>query len=224
MMKSITALSALFLSTGLLAACDANTSLKPSMYEQSIYSQRSIELTEERFIRAYPAQQFGYDHLRMIEDYYAHDAAGPLYIAVGYDPDKKGADLGARNQANILRGQLAKLNLYNAVIKPVPVHGTAGEVVVGYDKLTARAPQNCGIMPGNHKTETGSYGDYGLGCTVMDMTAQQIAYPADLMGNGGIGDQYDGGQAATVVIRDVRAGAIREEIPSYILSEIGSDG
>jgi type IV pilus biogenesis protein CpaD/CtpE len=207
----------------LLTACGTGGSLKPSMYENSTHTQRSIEINEERFVQAYMADKFTENDLEMITDLYSHDAASPLYIALSYDANNRLAKQRTESRVNIVRNDLEKMKIKNATVKAVPTTDTTERIVVGYDRLIARGPQNCGTMPGMDQSQTGSYGDYGMGCTVMDMMAKQIAYPADLLGQGGLGGISDGGQAAAIVNRDVRAGEIREEIPTYILSEIGSD-
>lgn len=225
MKKTLTLLPLASLALLSLCACDTLGigSLKPSMTEETVVSQRPIEIVENRHIETLPAREITYNRLIALSEDYANNGDSPLYVVFGYDPNKSGAKLAAFNRSNIVRGQLGKLEVHNAVVKTTPIVGSNGDAVIAYDRLTARGPQNCGTMPGNEGTETGSYGDYGLGCTVNDMIAKQIASPADLEGREGLGEKYDGGRAAAQVNRDVRAGEVNDFVPSYILSELAAN-
>ena len=206
-----------------LTACEKGIgSLQPSMFEKSNLTQREIELVETRHTQTLPANDITYDHLMNLSDAYLREGQSPLYVVFGYDPNQKNAKLSAYNRSNIVRGQLAKLDIRNAVVTTVPVIGSNGDAVISYDKLQAQGPSNCGTMPGMDTKQTGGYGDYGMGCTVKDMMAKQIANPSDLEGVAGLDGIYDGSRGATTVNRDVRSSEVNDFVPSYILSEIGS--
>lgn len=204
-----------------LSACIG--SLKPSMMEDSIITPRPIELHQDRFVETMSKRDITYDYLARISEDYKHRGKSPLYIVFGYDPDEKGAKLSAFNHSNIVKGQLGKLGISNAMVETTPVIGSDGTAVIGYDRMTATGPSNCGKMPGLGNTQTGAYGDYGLGCTVKDYMAQQVATPSDLEGVGGLGERNDGMRAANIANRDVRAGNVNTFVPSYILSELAGN-
>lgn len=202
-----------------LTACTG--SLKPSMYEETTVTPRKIELHEERFVERLNTADINHDYLAGLAGDYKRYGDSPLYVVFAYNPDAAGIEKASViNRAAITKGLLSKMDITNAVIKTLPIAEAHDNVVVAYDKLTATGPQNCGVMPGSHGTETGTYGDYGIGCTVMDMMAKQIARPRDLKGREGLGGMYDGSRAAAIVNRDVRAGETKDFVPSYVLSEL----
>lgn len=204
-----------------MTACTTG-SLKPSMFETTTISPRNIELQQERFVEKVKLNDVNQRFLADVSGDYKRYGDSPLYVVFAYDPDATGLEKSAvSNRAAITKGQLSKMDV-NAVVKTMPVAGAQGDVVVAYDKLSATGPQNCGTMPGMNGLQTGAYGDYGIGCTVKDMMAQQIARPRDLKGREGLDDMYDGTRAAAIVNRDVRAGEVNDFVPSYILSELAS--
>ena len=219
-MKKILLTASLALSA--LTACENGVgSLQPSMFEKSNLTKRNIELVETRYTQTMPAKDITYERLMTLSTAYLNNGQSPLYVVFGYDPNQKNARLSAHNRASIVKGQLAKLDVKNAVVSTVPVIGSNGDAVLSYDTLKAQGPSNCGTMPGMDTKQTGGYGDYGMGCTVKDMMARQIANPSDLEGVAGLGEHYDGTRASATVNRDVRAGEVNDFVPTYILSEIG---
>lgn len=204
-----------------VSACTG--SLKPSMTEDTVLTQRPIELHKNRHIKTLAARDVTYNALMAVsEDYHRHGDS-PLYVVFGYDPDKKGARMSAHNRAAIVKGQLGKLDMRNAVIKTTPILGSDGSAVIAYDRITASGPSNCGQIPGTNGVQTGEYGDYGVGCTVKNMMAQQIANPKDLEGVAGLGERNDGLRTSNIVNRDVRAGETNAFVPSYVLSELANN-
>ena len=220
-MKKILGLTAFSLLC--LTACSGVGSLKPSMMEDSVVSKRAIELHTNRHIETMDGKEVTSYKLSSLADDYNRHGESPLYIAFGYDPDNARAKQTARSRAAIAKGQLGKLGLNNNVVDAIPVNDSNGSAVIAYDRLTAKGPQNCGVMPGTQGTQTGAYGDYGLGCTVNDMIAQQIATPSDLEGVGGLGERNDGLRTSNIVNRDVRAGEVNRFVPSYVLSELAAN-
>ena len=204
-----------------LVACENGLSFKPSMYDNTVTTQRPIVIEEKRFVQKLPTQNVTHDYLVNLSNDYERTGSSPIYMVLAYDPDKRNGKLESFTKSSILKGQLAKLGITNTVIKTMPVTGSPGEVVIGYDRLSASGPKNCGEVPGL-TTETGSYGDYGLGCTVKDMIAKQVAYPADLEGQSEM-SAFDADRAAAPVKRDVRSGEQAEFVPSYILSELAGN-
>jgi|GEM_PF-1301308 len=195
---------------------------KPSMYNGSMVTKRNIEITEKRFVDKKVPEDVTYDYLMGLSNDYDHHGSSPIYVVMGYDPDTRNAKLSTMNKRAVLKGQLAKLGMKNAVIKTMPIVGSDGEIVIGYDRITAQGPKNCGAMPG-HQTETGAYGDYGMGCGVKHAMAKQIAYPKDLMGVDVDMDSWGADRAANAVNRDVRSGEISTFVPSYVLSELAGN-
>jgi len=204
-----------------VTACENGFSIRPSMYESSDVTQRPIVIEETRFVEKMSTNDVDYNYLMNLSDDYDHHGSSPLYAVIAYNPDEKNGKLEAFNKSSILKGQLAKLGMRDAVVKTMPINGSENEIVVGYDRLTARGPDNCGKVPG-FQTETGAYGDYGLGCKVKDMMAKQIAYPSDLEGKTKM-SANDADRAASAVDRSVRSGEPADFVPSYVLSELAGN-
>lgn len=218
-MKKILPLLAISILT---SACSDGLLFRPSLYDSTVVTERPIEIHEERYVEKKPTKEVDYDYLMGLVDDYDHHGNSPLYVVLAYDPNMRNGKLTTFNKASILKGQLAKLDITNAVVKTMPVIGSTGEAVIGYDRISAKGPQNCGKMPG-YDDEVGAYNKYGLGCSVKDMMAKQIAYPADLQGQSDMDDNNDAGRAANIVNRDVRAGETSTFVPSYVLSELAGN-
>ena len=201
-------------------ACVENKSYKQDMYEDTALTQRDIEIQTSRFVEKKPANDVNFEYLNFVAADYKRHGSSPVYIVLPYDPDAKNGKLTAFNKSNVIKGQMAKLGVQDAVIKTLPISGSADEVVIGYDQITAQGPQNCGKMPG-YQSPAGAPGQYGLGCTVKDMMAKQVAYTEDLKGQTEM-SVFESGRAAAPVNRDARSGEISDFVPSYILSEIGN--
>lgn len=205
-----------------LSACGIvvpNGTLKPSMYEETTLTQRPITIEQTRFVEKHPVEMVDYAYLSAMSHEYARHGASPVYVVLAYDPDVKNGKLTAFNKSNVIKGQLAKLGIKNAVVKTMPVSNIEKQIVIGYDYMTARGPENCGNIPG-YGSPAGSQHPYGLGCTVKDITARQVAYVNDLTGEDKM-SSFEAGRVAAPVNRDTRSGEISEFVPSYILSEIG---
>lgn len=202
-------------------ACSApQGTYKPAMFEDTTVTQRNIELETSRFVEKKPTDDVNYEYLNMVAEDYKRHGSSPIYVVLAYDPDSKDGKLTSFNKSNVIKGQMAKLGLKDSVVKTMPISGAEEEVVIGYDQITAQGPQNCGQMPG-YGAQPGSPANYGLGCTVKDLMAKQIAYPEDLMGQTEMA-AAEAGRAAAPVNRDARSGEISEFVPGYILSQIGN--
>lgn len=225
-MKRLLTLSAFSFICLSVSACDtlmSMGSLKPSMTEDTSITQRPIELAVDRHVETLSARDVTYNKLMAVSDDYTTHGNSPMYVVFGYDPDKKGARSAAYNRSNIVRGQLSKLDIRDAVVQITPVNNSDGSAVIAYDRITAQGPSGCGTMPGTEDVQTGAYTPYGLGCTVKNMMAKQVANPKDLQGVDGLGEKNDGMASAAVVNRDVRAGETKGFVPSYVLSELANN-
>jgi hypothetical protein len=192
---------------------------KPSMFESTTATQRSITLQSQRYVETLDVNDLSFSYLGDIARDYKRHGSSPIYAVLSYDPNIKNGKLTAFNQSNVVKGQLAKLGVTNAVVKTMPVTDASNNIVIGYDRTTAHGPENCGKMPG-YNSETGVQDNYGLGCTVKDMIAKQVAYSNDLAGQSDM-TAFEAGRAAAAVNRDARSGEISDFVPNYILSEVG---
>lgn len=203
-----------------LGACGSlQGTFKPSMYEDTTITERPITVETTRFVEKKPAKDVDYSYLSsMVYDYQRHGSS-QIYTLLTYNPDAKDAKLTAFNKSNVIKGQLAKLGVKDAVVKTMPVANASGDVIIGYDYMSAKGPENCGKMPG-YGAEPGARGNYGLGCTLNDIIAKQTAYTADLAGQNSM-STFEAQRAGSPVTRDTRSGEISDFVPGYILSEIG---
>lgn len=209
----------LFLLSLNVSACSSDRALfKPSMFDDTLVTQRPILLQEDRFVHTIPTHTVSYDYLSGLVNDYNHYGSSPIYVVSGYDVSDTKQKQTALSTSAVIKGQLSKLGIKNATVQSLPLNGGGGETVIGYDRTTAKGPENCGKMPG-YDTQTGAYGDYGLGCTVLDMMAKQIAYPNDLRGQSEM-SSFDADRAAAPVNRDNRSGDLKPFVPSYVLSEL----
>lgn len=204
-----------------ISACGNNMSMRPSLYEDSSLSIRPITINEERYIDKKQAKDVTYNYLMALSHDYDRHGNSPIYVVLGYNPNHRNAKLKATNQSSILKGQMAKLGMRNAVIKTMPIADSDGEAVIAYDRITAQGPQNCGTMPGVG-TQTGNYNPYGMGCSLRTAMANQVAYPKDLMGQSDM-DDWGANRAANAVNRDINSGEISPFVPSYVLSELAGN-
>jgi len=205
----------------MISACSNDVSIRPTMYDSSLVTPRKITLNEEHYIDKKQGSDITYNYLMGLSNDYDHHGNSPLYVVLGYNPDNRSSKLKATNQSSILKGQLAKLGMRDAVIKTMPIQNSDGEAIIAYDRVIAKGPENCGAMPGIH-AETGSYGPYGMGCTLKSAMAKQIAYPKDLMGQSDMG-KWGADRTGNAVNRDVRSGEISPFVPSYVLSELAGN-
>lgn len=206
----------------LTSACGNNYMLRPSMHDDTVVTQRDITIHEDRYTQKLDVNDITYDYLMGVSHDYERHGGSPLYVVVGYDPDNKQQALSAKTQTSVIKGQLAKLDIRDAVVTALPVQGSSSEAIVAYDRVTAKGPDNCGKMPG-YDAQTGNYGDYGLGCTLKDLMAQQVAYPRDLQGQSASTSGTDAGRAAVIINRDIRAGEVSPFVPSYVLSGLAGN-
>jgi pilus assembly protein CpaD len=216
-------LAGLLLTTVTACQHNINTSIRPSMFEDTEIVNRPINVEENYFVAKKPTEEINHSYLNSLVNDYTRHGSSPIYIVMTYDPEQKNAKLNAFNTRNVMKGQLAKMGIRDAVIKTIPIEGGINESIIGYDRISARGPDNCGVMPGTNQRQTGSYGNYALGCTVKDLEARQVAYPADLLGTSTM-DGFDADRAAAIVVRDTRSGEQQDFVPGYVLSEVGGGG
>lgn len=211
----------LLLMTSACADGGNTMTFRPSMFDDTNTTQRQIVIEEKRYIDKKPIKDISYDYLMGLSNDYDRHGNSPVYVVLGYDPDVRDAKLSTFNKSNIIRGQLAKLGMRDAVVKTMPISGSHGEAVIAYDRVTAKGPEDCGEMPGL-QTQTGAYGDYGLGCAYKSAMAKQIAYPKDLMGQDKM-DDWDADRGVAAIDRSVRSGEPAPFVPSYVLSELAGN-
>ena len=114
---------------------------------------------------------------------------GPMDVTVTFDPSSK-VNTKAKAEREIARMVSALesqgVRDVRGTVLPVNAPPNYSVTTIRYARLTASGPKDCGKMPGYEDRATAGDTDihkaYEYGCTVEDIFAQQVARPADLLG------------------------------------------
>ena len=210
----------------LLGAC-GNRDV-PYMLESSRMNEAPITLEHERVVIKKPVSTLQDSDIEQAASQYTRKGEGPLYIVVS--ESAQGGKTNAPASAitpSALAAKFASLGVPATAIiaSSVPQEQGPAVVLIAFDALGAKAPEDCQRMPGmdSPNTATRETFDYKLGCGVKDMVARQVAKPSDLMGVAGLGGENDGQRAANVVDANIRDGkAARDPVPGYSLGGVGA--
>ena len=146
-----------------------------------------IQVVQENSTNMMGTSAFTDATARMVADDYAVRGHGPVDVVVTY---AAGASEGrATMESRRISGLLQKHGVQDLTVSTLPVNTPeqAGQVMVNYIKVTAKAPAGCGNHPAESRAdiranEDGRYPNYNFGCGVDSYIAQQIARPKDLLG------------------------------------------
>lgn len=176
-------MTVLVLSLGLLTACD--------MYAPPVISTQRVGLDTGQMVQGWPTVSVDQALVRMVAEEYHRYGDGPLEILVTYDPRS------ARNtamHASDAAAHISRLFSHEGItavkseIMPIHAQGQVSQTYMQFASIEARAPLDCGLLPGMEDRETRPLGaEYGYGCTVETLLSRQIARPADLKGREGPG-------------------------------------
>ena len=187
-------------------------------------SNERVELQSETVMGHMPYHEVDEITLVSVAHSYKKYGVSPLELTMTYDPNDQKSKTNIVSKAlDELKASLAKKGLTNVKTDIIPAAGEPQTLIISYDAVTAHAPSNCGTMPGlRDKKTTRFLNDYKLGCGIESMLAQQIARPADLMGNGSIAEHSDGRRGA-IVVEGYRIGAPNERIEGVERDDLSSD-
>lgn len=202
-----------------LAGCSG-----PRLMEQSTLNTSEIELAEKRTVLKAKQSELNMADLDALAARHVKNGVSKVYVVLGYGHASKAAD---RKADMALKTYVSRL-LANGVrdedvvARAIPLDVPEPVVVVAHDVLVAQGPSDCTDMPGlsSPVVEKETY-DYGLGCGVKSLIAQQVANPKDLEGVAGLGGDNDGERAANIVAR-YKTGAPSAFLPTYIISSLSS--
>ncbi len=188
----------------LIMACTQTT---PSMMNTS-----SVALSRETVVEQVALDNINDGLLSTLASHYASTGSGPLELTMTYDPTSRSfTAMGAVNELKEISQALRYKGVKNVITQTLAVPDGRPSLMVSYDTVLAHAPPDCVAMPGLANNLTGrDLGQYKFGCGVESMLAQQIARPADLEGNDGLGKR--GAKREVGVLSDYASGVPREPL------------
>ena len=185
----------------LLGGCDLD---EPTWVNPS-----RVEVHEEGFKDSFDTSMLDKGTIRAIGVNYYRYGNGPMDVVISYDPQSKTNNRQkADKEARRIETELRRYGVHNMKVSTAAVTsaGDTSKTLISFPALTAKAPQDCGVMPGyaDARTEVPNHGEgepqgYKIGCTVETMIAKQIARPGDLMGRPGFETDADGRRAEAVI-------------------------
>ncbi|NCO04426.1 MAG: hypothetical protein GW903_09570 [Alphaproteobacteria bacterium] len=204
MMKNLNLKLATVLSVFVLGACTQTT---PSMMN----TQKPL-LVNETIIEQVALNDLSDDMLESLAARYSKNGTGPLELTMAFDPTSKSfTAMSAVQKLQSIKTVLAHKGVRDVVTETLSIKGAQPALMVSYDSLRAQGPQGCKMIPGLDNNETSRFlGDYQFGCGTETMMARQIANPADLQGNDGLGPRS--GRREANILNGYENGAPREPL------------
>lgn len=178
-----------------LTACADNSFELPG-----VVSEKRAEIATGQLNQAYPSTQMSDGFVRKMAEHYNRYGAGPLYVTTTYDPNAKDGARDATRLAVRINNVLKVNGAADVHTETLPTPHAGSQTIFKYGTVTAQAPTGCGTMPGWAVTDaTTNNKDYGYGCTVETMLAQQVMRPADLAGKAPGAVASDGARQTAVL-------------------------
>lgn len=189
----------------------------------SMMSDERVELHSETVMGHMLYEQVDEITLVTLAHGYKKYGVSPLELTMTYDPAGKQSEESKITSAlKALQESLARKGVVNVKTGVIPAAGEPQTLIVSYDAVKAKAPTNCGVMPGlEDKATTRFVSEYKLGCGIETMLARQIARPADLRGTGVVGPSD--GRRGAIIVEGYRAGTPNERIEGVERDDLASD-
>lgn len=197
-----------------LSACTQST---PTMMNTA-----QIELSRETSFEQIPLNAINDVNIAALAGQYRQYGSGILDLTMTYDPKSSVfTAMKAAQELKEVQTLLKKKGVFNLAAQTLAVPDGKPSLMVSFDTVQARAPSDCGTMPGLNNNETGRFlGNYKFGCGVETMLAKQIARPADLEGNADMGARparRDG-----IVTEEYSAGVPRQPLEGIEREDLAS--
>lgn len=180
-----------------------------SLDEPTWVNPSRVEVHEEGFTDTFDTSALDTSTLRAIGVNYYRYGNGPMDVTVSYNAhSNKNTKIGASSEARRIETELRRNGVRDLRISTAPNESTGDRstTVVSFPALTAKAPQDCTVMPGYTDAQTGTPEDaegthkgYAIGCTVETLMAKQIARPGDLLGREGFETNADARRQEAVI-------------------------
>lgn len=190
------------------AACLIATSAC-TLDEPTWVNSSRVEVHQEGFTDSFDTSSLDAGTLRAIGVNYYRYGNGPMDVAVSYDPSSKTNTRGmAEGEVKRIQTELSRQGVRNLRITATPSErsGDVSKTIVSFPALTARGPEDCGMIPGyeNAQTDTpenaeGQAKGYKLGCSIETLMAKQVSRPGDLLGRPGFETNADARRQEEVI-------------------------
>ncbi len=161
-----------------------------------------VEVHEEGYTDTFATETLDNATLRAIGVNYYRYGNGPMDVAVSYNSSSKNnSKSNALKQAQRIEKELRRQGVNDLRISTTESsdNSDSSSTLVSFPALTAKAPQDCGVMPGYADAQTaapsnaeGTHKGYAIGCTVETLMAKQVVRPGDLLGRPGFETDADG--------------------------------
>ncbi len=164
-----------------LPACTQTT---PSMMNES-----AIQLSQTTIVEQVLFEDINDNVLSALSSHYLQNGTSALDLTMTYNPTSKNfTAMNAVHELGHIKDNLKKNGVTSVTTQTMAVPNGVPSLMVSYDMVQALAPHDCATMPGLERNGTTRFlGQYKFGCSVDTMVARQIAHPADLQGNSGLG-------------------------------------
>lgn len=180
-----------------------------SLNEPTWVNPSRVEVHEEGFTDTFDTASLDTGTLRAIGVNYYRYGNGPMDVTVSYNfNSSRNTKSQATTEVKRIETELRRNGVRNLRISTAPDESTGdhSKTLVSFPALTAKAPQDCTLMPGYADAQTsapddaeGPHKGYAIGCTVETLMAKQIARPGDLLGRAGFETNADGRRQEAVI-------------------------
>ena len=180
-----------------------------SIDEPTWVSSSRVEVHEEGFSDTFDTTSLDKGMLRAIGVNYYRYGNGPMDVTVSYNKNSgSNSQQRASSEAKRIESELKRNGVRNLRVGTAPNENTGdvSKTRISFPALTAKPPQDCGLMPGYVDAQTGTPEDaeggpkgYAMGCTIETMMAKQIARPGDLLGRPGFETNADARRQEAVI-------------------------
>ncbi len=183
-------------------SCGACSFDAPSQLDDS-----RVEIVQSVENSRFETKSLGSELSKSIAQEYTDNGTGDMEVTVTYDPkSKNNTAMKATLEADRIANSLADNGVPRVKTRVMPVANSwnISHTFVSYNSVSAQAPSECGeMLPGfDERKDVGiseKHIDYNYGCTVEAMLANQVAYPADMLGQEDNTDTDSGRRAENVV-------------------------
>lgn len=200
-----------------LSACE--------MTSPSLISTAQITVEEQQHSLTLAIDQLTPAAISELSKDYRRSGEGPVEVIVLYPAG--GSEILAENEAGRIAADLRDVGISDVTASSLPIDDArkAGQVIIRYTQLVARAPEGCDPHPGDSRngllaSQDGYFPNYRFGCGVDAYIAGQVARPSDLLGDDDIAPAEAGRSSAQT--KDYREGKDLKTLNGTNASELST--
>lgn len=164
-------------------------------------TEKQIVLESDNYSQSYKVAELNAAIFDDMGEHFRRYGNSQAEVIVSYDPySKKNTAMKATDQLHRIKTALGKRGIGNikGSILAADYSGDGSEMIIGYNSVSAQAPDDCHKMPGADTMRAELDFDYKLGCSLAAVTSRQVARPADLAGRSPDSANGDGRRAGAV--------------------------